>query len=75
MIPWKQKKSFFNLVCMFVHLIKTQKEWPQVEKSDSCQYLQMGQYRASCEQGSMSVLDSWYQAKGWRSTGIVQPQS
>ena len=31
----------------------------QVENSDSCQYLQTEQYRASCKQGAMLVLDSW----------------
>ena len=43
--------------------------------SDSCQYLQTGEYRASCKQGAMLVLDSWYRAEGWRGTGIVQPLS
>ena len=43
--------------------------------SDSCHYLQATQYRASCKQGAMPVLDSWYRAEGWRDTGIVQPQS
>ena len=33
------------------------------------------QYRASCKEGPMPVLDSWYRADGWRGTGIVQPQS
>ena len=47
---------------------------PQVEKSDSCRYLQTAQYRASCKLGVMPVLDSWYWAEGWRGTGIVQPQ-
>ena len=49
----------------------------QVEKSDSCQYFQTAQYRASCKQGAMPVLvpDSWYRAEGWRGTGMVQPQS
>ena len=43
----------------------------QVEKLDSCQYLETSQYRASCK----PVLDNWYRAKGWRGTGIEQPQS
>ena len=49
--------------------------WAQVKKSDSCQYLQKTQYRASCKQGAISVLDTWYRAEGWRGTGIVQTQS
>ena len=48
---------------------------PQVEKSDSCQYLQTAQYRASCKQVAISVLDIWYRPERWRCTGIVQPQS
>ena len=48
---------------------------PRVEKSDSCQYLQTAQYRVNWNQGEMTVLDSWYRAEGWRSTGIVQSQS
>ena len=48
---------------------------PQVEKSYSCQYLQTAQYRASCKQGAMPVLDSWYRAEGWHGTNIVQPKS
>ena len=43
----------------------------RVEKSDSFQYLQTAQYRATCKQGAMPVLDSWYRAKGWHGTGIV----
>ena len=46
-----------------------------VEKSDSCQYLQTAQYRASCKQGAMPVLESWYRAEGWRGTGIISPSS
>ena len=46
----------------------------QVEKLDSCQYLQTAQYRAICKQGAMPVLDSWYRAEGWRGAGIAQPQ-
>ena len=46
-----------------------------MEKADSCQYLQTTQYRASCKQGAIPVLDSWYRAESWRGTGIVQPQS
>ena len=38
-------------------------------------YLQTAQYRASCKQGAMPVLNIWYRAEGWRSTGMVQPQS
>ena len=45
----------------------------QVEKLDSCQHLQTAQYHAICKQGAMPVLDSWYRAEGWRSTGIIQP--
>ena len=30
----------------------------QVEKLDSCEYLQTAQYRSSCKQGAMPVLDS-----------------
>ena len=33
------------------------------------------QYHASCKQGAMRVLDSWYRAEDWRCTGIVQHQS
>ena len=47
----------------------------QVKKSDSCQYLQTAQYRASCKQRAMPLLDSWYRAEGWRGNGIVQPHS
>ena len=47
----------------------------QVEKLNSCQYLQTAQYHASCKQGAMPVLESWYRADGWCSTGTVQPQS
>ena len=43
--------------------------------SDSCQYLQTAEYRDSCKQGAMPVLDSWYRAEGCRGTAIVQPQS
>ena len=46
-----------------------------MEKSDSYQYLQTAEYRASCKQGAMPVLDSWFRAEGWRGTGMVQPQS
>ena len=48
--------------------------YPMVEKSDSCQYLQTAQYRASFKLGAMPVVDCWYRAEGWRGTGIVQPQ-
>ena len=37
--------------------------------------LQTAQYRASCKEGAMPVLDSWYRTEDWRGTGIVQPQS
>ena len=45
-----------------------------MEKSDSCQYLQTAQYRASCKQGALPILDSWYWAEGWHGTRIIQPQ-
>ena len=47
----------------------------QVEKSDSCQYLQMAQNRAGCKKGVMAVLESRYRADGWHSTGIVPMSS
>ena len=46
-----------------------------MENSNSCQYLKTVQYRTSCKQGAMHVLDSWYRAKVWRDTGKVLPQS
>ena len=33
------------------------------------------QYHASCKQGAMPVLDSWYRVEGWGGTGIVQVKS
>ena len=47
----------------------------QVEKSDSCQYLQTEEYRVSCKQREMPILENWYRAESWRGTGIAQPQS
>ena len=72
------KTHFFQAVKLVVPL-KTrhlQKYWlSQVEQPNSCQYLQMAQYRVSCKQGAMPILDSWFRAGGWRDTGIVQTQS
>ena len=45
-------------------------------KYNHTNYLQQtAQYRASCKQGAMPVLDSCYRAEGWRCTGIVYSQS
>ena len=60
---------------LFLFLITLFYTKSQVEKSDSCQYLQTAEYRASCKQRAMPVLESWYRAESWRGTGIVQPQS
>ena len=65
-----------KILMIFIFIFwPTKKKQTQVEKSDSCQYLQKAQYRASCKQGTMPVLVSWYLTEGWRGTGIVQSQS
>ena len=48
---------------------------PHVEKSDSCEYSQTARSCSSCKQGTMPLLDSWYQPEGWRGTDTVKPQS
>ena len=72
----KEREKFFIFLLLFLYyscnsIRKSELTDAQVEKSDSCQYLQTAQYRASCKQGAMSVLESWYQAEGRRGTGIV----
>ena len=64
--------TFFHKMYIFLFNLK---KFSQVEKSDSCQYIQTAQYRASCKQGAMPLLDSRYRAEGCCSTGVVQPQS
>ena len=39
----------------------------QMENSDSCQYLETTQYRASCKQGAMPILNQ-YRFQCWHGT-------
>ena len=82
---WHRKKNFYQrkrsqkidgvATCVARISPSCWKLTSQMEKSVSWQYLRSAQYRASCKQAAMPVLDSWYRAEGWHDTGIVHPQS